>query len=305
MAVKQQIPTYTNTNKSLTFGNFKGIDASSSPFEVNTSRATYCQNLINENGVNHKRQGWKTVFPISQLGEIKGVFPVIFNNHNYLIIIKKYSQATIPFDGTYWMDIKLYSYTEDDFSNAEEHLSIYVSSIDFDKCYCFIKKGKAYLKWIGGFVVVDENSIDNVSSNSFVPTTTISINSDKEETATRQSYQSVNLFSKRRKNTLIGCNSSDLTISIVANTTNPPEKDFEITLTDTNNQSFTYNCSETIPVKCTTYEYVVVCVNEDSAFKDTEKTGTITISPYDTINGTTSISVNVSSSSSGGGTTVM
>ena len=58
MAVKQSIPSYTNTNKSLTLGNFKGIDASSSPFEVDISRATYCQNLINENGVNHKRQGW-------------------------------------------------------------------------------------------------------------------------------------------------------------------------------------------------------------------------------------------------------
>ena len=58
MAVKQTIPSNTNQTKSLTFSKLRGVDYSSSPFEVSTSRAVHMKNMINEDGVNHKRPGW-------------------------------------------------------------------------------------------------------------------------------------------------------------------------------------------------------------------------------------------------------
>ena len=58
MAVKQTIPSNTNQTKSLTFSKLRGVDYSSSPFEVSTSRAVHVKNMINEDGVNHKRPGW-------------------------------------------------------------------------------------------------------------------------------------------------------------------------------------------------------------------------------------------------------
>ena len=58
MAVRQTVVSDTNSPKTLTFNKLRGVDYSSSPFEVNTSRATSMKNMINEDGVNHKRNGW-------------------------------------------------------------------------------------------------------------------------------------------------------------------------------------------------------------------------------------------------------
>ena len=39
--------------------NFLGVDTLSSPLEINKRRASYMENLISRNGVNHKRYGWE------------------------------------------------------------------------------------------------------------------------------------------------------------------------------------------------------------------------------------------------------
>lgn len=299
MAIKQTIPSYTNTNKSLTLGNFKGMDVSSSPFEVDISRATYCENLINENGVNHKRPGWKTVLALDKIGDVKALFRITLNGQNHLIVITKNGQATTPFDGTYWFLIKLYRYTKEDFSDMEETTSIYCSSLDFDNCSCFIRKDKAYIKWAGGYVIVEEDKIYTPSSVAYIPATTISINKDSDETATRQTYQSANLLSKRRKNTLVGSSDAKLSVNVISNTESYNGKDFEITLTDSIGNSMTYSCDKSILVKCTTYSFSVKCINENHTYYEQERTGNITISPYSTIQGTQDLTINFSNSSSG------
>ena len=43
----------------LIIDDFKGVDLSSSPLQIHSSRASFASNLINDNGVNHKRPGWK------------------------------------------------------------------------------------------------------------------------------------------------------------------------------------------------------------------------------------------------------
>ena len=60
MGVKQNVPNNANETKSMKFSKLRGVDYSSSPFEVSTSRAVHSKNMINEDGVNHKRKGWTT-----------------------------------------------------------------------------------------------------------------------------------------------------------------------------------------------------------------------------------------------------
>ena len=70
MGVKQNVPNNANETKSMKFSKLRGVDYSSSPFEVSTSRAVHSKNMINEDGVNHKRKGWTTDLHINySLGE--------------------------------------------------------------------------------------------------------------------------------------------------------------------------------------------------------------------------------------------
>lgn len=288
MGIKQTIPSNTNTNKTLTLGSFKGIDASSSPFEVDGSRATYCQNLINENGFNHKRNGWKTVLSSDFLGDCKGVFPVKFNGGSYLIVIKNSgSQTNLDFDGTYWFIVYLYKYTKDDFSDLTEVRSLYVSSLEFDNCYCFVKKDKAYLKWIGGYLIVEKDEIYSASSVAHIPTTTISINCDEDTSATRKTYQSANLLSKRRKNTLVGYNKVELKVSVLYQNSNAliapvnlDKNDFNIILTNSSGVASIHSCNSVISLTPDTYEYTVKYIGTSESYDNI--TGTFTISYSET-----------------------
>ena len=47
--------------KIYTFGNFRGVDFSTSPYLVAKNRAISAQNLIYENGTVRKRTGWKSL----------------------------------------------------------------------------------------------------------------------------------------------------------------------------------------------------------------------------------------------------
>ena len=224
MAIKQTIPSNTNANKTLTLGNFKGIDASSSPFEVNGSRATYCQNLINENGVNHKRPGWRT---IKIFDGAQSIFHFKMNGGNRLFVVSLIESSS----DSYLLKRTLYGYEKDisecvviaeksETINSEELTTIKSYGFDFKKMQCFLKGGNAYIVGGGSLIIIHDDEIDShdgmiidgekgiVYSDAYIPTTTISINRDSEETATRKEKEHANLLSKYRKNTLIGVKAS-------------------------------------------------------------------------------------------------
>ena len=63
--------------RTLTLGNFKGVDFSSSPLSVRSDRASNMRNFINEYGVNKKRNGWNELLKIKHGGvaqRINGIF---------------------------------------------------------------------------------------------------------------------------------------------------------------------------------------------------------------------------------------
>jgi hypothetical protein len=216
MAVKQTIPTYTNSTKSLTLGNFKGIDASSSPFEVNISRATYCQNLINEDGVNHKRQGWTQDIELNNYifskknTEILGIYPVVlgYESENVYGYVIAYKTAT----DIAQIEVKL----KNDYPNINSTNNITLSiNSNTKNVGCFTNAGKVYVLCGGNYILITlekENEIFSLKFKeqkefAYIPTTTISINSvydEENNRATLSSLEEANVLTPKRKNSLIG-----------------------------------------------------------------------------------------------------
>lgn len=203
MAVRQTVVSSTNSPKTLTFNKLSGVDYSSSPFEVNTSRATSMKNMINEDGVNHKRHGWSEDLEINKtineknITNIKGIY--IPNNKSDKL---KYIIAT---------DSKIYS-----FMNVGGYYTFDVNKNDSEYIVNFVaNKNKIIMFYPSAIYAFDLDSSkyeDYTKGDSYVPTTTISINPISSEDSTRKSFEYANLLNARRKNTLIGAKESEFNI---------------------------------------------------------------------------------------------
>ena len=51
-------------NRTLTLGDFRGVDYFNAKNNVANKRATDMKNFIYRNGANHKRNGWKQWIPV-------------------------------------------------------------------------------------------------------------------------------------------------------------------------------------------------------------------------------------------------
>lgn len=58
----------------LTLDDFKGVDFSTSPFNVASNRAVEMENMINIDGVNQKRPGWESVLNLN--GRVNGIYHI-------------------------------------------------------------------------------------------------------------------------------------------------------------------------------------------------------------------------------------
>ena len=231
MAIKQAIPSNTNSNKSLTFGNFKGVDFSSSPLEVSNSRAVFSKNMINENGANHKRKGYKL--------KRQDIIDYINLKNNCLLTISVISSTedankgtksrTIYICRTERLSINVYSeynFTETISINKEFNDDAIIKQFGDDKLL-IIGFGKIIL--FNGKYFVDCETINN---DFYIPRTTISINSDSEVEATRATFESANLLNPKRKNTLIGKKYLSAKLNIIPQVNSQTLTDFTITLTN-------------------------------------------------------------------------
>ncbi len=86
-----------NTNVGLksrgrfTLGDFRGVDLTSSPLQIATSRAAECYNLIPENGILRKRPGWEALFQVRNLNDsnfasINGIYPYNQDGEEVLLV---------------------------------------------------------------------------------------------------------------------------------------------------------------------------------------------------------------------------
>jgi hypothetical protein len=193
MGVKQQIPSSTNAPKSMQFAKLRGVDFSTSPYEVSNTRAVDMKNMINDDGVNHKRKGWtENTKLLQKLGlygqDIVGIYQIDSSRY---IVVQNWWMTIINENGE-----KLFQ------KSILETLSSNFVKLDVDKIL-IIYDGGTY-KNFDVMTFNDKNYLYYKFSNfDYAPMTTISINADSEETATRQSFEEPSLTSMNKRNSIL------------------------------------------------------------------------------------------------------
>ena len=219
MAVRQTVVSDTNSPKTLTFNKLRGVDYSSSQFEVSTSRATSMKNMINEDGVNHKRHGWSedNIFSKKitelQFDETLGVYDVVLKN--------TFNESFVPvyvYAGIIGETVKIYVQLKQDDGTIYIPSSFeYTCTLAERTINCFENNGDLYILGCGEYskLKVIESTIDQyayeidfetASSFGYVPTTTKSRNNkyDTENNGAKfQNFDSANVLTPKRKNSFI------------------------------------------------------------------------------------------------------
>ena len=181
-----RIPEVKTTHKKvLSLNDIKGVDLTSAPLHVKSTRASYMKNMICKGGVNHKRNGFEQVAHIQDNG--KGV--------------KIHSMLSVPNKDKVYI-------------NAGAKILLTDSEMaDFTECTAFPGAKKMFFN--NGLYMFGNNELDKLvegekransifdSKGAYVPTTSIGI-TDELHGGASEAYEGVNLFSTKRVNKLLG-----------------------------------------------------------------------------------------------------
>lgn len=200
---------------------FKGVDFSSSPLQVQSNRATEMKNFINEYGVNRKRNGWNELIKINDSQgnnlKINGIFQYKHGNIKKTIVHAGNKFFTLDYNNT----TKIFSTT--DITNSANESAVIPSRIKDQRSQSFIAKGRLYIIGCGDFLVYGtwneglSYELRRVYNNSdtYIPTTTISISDDSvTDDTTRSTLDNINLLTNRRKNQLLGVDATNKTYTV-------------------------------------------------------------------------------------------
>ncbi|MBQ3063987.1 MAG: hypothetical protein IJC99_04215 [Clostridia bacterium] len=184
MKFKTSVPLKQRYTKTLS--GFRGVDLSSSPLDVAPSRATEACNLILQNGVNRKRNGWEELFKLE--GRINGIFPFDEGDTRVLLVHAGTNLWRVEKgEGAAYKKTRV---------NGEIVLTDTPSQ-------CFYQNGTALLVGCGTYLAYGKHGIDEeytlkpVSEIAYVPTTRYTYLREIDESF---SVESVNLLTDRRKN---------------------------------------------------------------------------------------------------------
>lgn len=200
MAVITVNKTDKDNKKIFTINDFRGVDFSNSMVDVSPKRASYMLNMINDNGINRKRNGWNTTKLLTtSTNEDDGIAKV------FVIPVGSYTKllATITNDGHLVFVPTDSTYSIATSWGTTNHYLLASNKTDYA---CFLANDKTYIVGSGVFKIITftvdttNNRITPVFENSFVPTTTIGIT----QVGNRTSYDEINKLTKRRKNKLLG-----------------------------------------------------------------------------------------------------
>ena len=170
------------------FEKIRGVDVTSSPINVVSNRASYMLNMINEGGTNKKRHGWQDIAWFEDREGKKLSINGIYS----------FGDGYVVHAGTHFYKCGK------DFSNKELVLAEGVA-VTNTKSRGYVQDGKLWIVGAGDYLVYDGDVIQPVmeSMYAYIPTTSIGITASIEGDKT-EAYQGVNLFTKKRKNKLIG-----------------------------------------------------------------------------------------------------
>lgn len=204
------------TRRTLQLSDFKGVDFSSSALSVRRDRASNMRNFINEYGVNKKRNGWNELIKIKYGGQsqrINGIFEYVNGSRREVLVhAGRRFYRLVKSGGRYSVvDITLTStYTPSKVNTAK---------IKDQRSQAFFNKGRAYIIGCGDYLVYGtwnegaSYELRRVANNTdtYIPTTTISIDNDSVSDDTRGSLDDVNCLSSRRINQLLGTSETNKT----------------------------------------------------------------------------------------------
>lgn len=195
--------------RTLQLSDFKGVDFSSSALSVRRDRASNMRNFINEYGVNKKRNGWNELIKIKYDGEyqrINGIFEYVNGSRREVLVhAGKRFYRLLNNDG---------KYSVEDITLTSTYLAAKVDTnkIKDQRSQAFFNKGRAYIIGCGDYLVYgtwnggESYELRRVANNedTYIPTTTISIDNDEVSDDTRGSLDDVNCLSSKRINQLLG-----------------------------------------------------------------------------------------------------
>ena len=204
---------------SIEFSNFKGVDFSSSPLSVSQNRSPEAKNFINEYGVNKKRNGWKELFRFRDSDRkplrINGIHKYTIGGNDCFII----HAGTRFFRVDYDKDENKYVQKDITLSSTHNESKVIESKIKDQRSQYFLNKDKLYIIGCGDFLVYGtwNNGVDYQlrrvanGEDTYVPTTTISIDDDSVSDSTRASLDDINMLSSKRINQLVGSSETNKT----------------------------------------------------------------------------------------------
>lgn len=195
--------------RTLQLSDFKGVDFSSSALSVRRDRASNMRNFINEYGVNKKRNGWNELIKIKYDGEyqrINGIFEYVNGNRREVLV-----HAGKRFYRLIKNDEK-YSVVDITLTSTYLAAKVDTDKIKDQRSQAFFNKGRAYIIGCGDYLVYgtwnggENYELRRVANNedTYIPTTTISIDNDEVSDDTRGSLDDVNCLSSKRINQLLG-----------------------------------------------------------------------------------------------------
>lgn len=198
--------------KTLSLGDFKGVDFSTSPLEVSPHRATDMVNLINEYGTNRKRNGWCELFRIENDARGGRRINGVFEYEDYLIVHA---------GARFFKVVKVgeeYEYIDITESGTYEPSKVDTSRLADARSEAYLLKKRLYIIGAGDFLVYgtwddgktyELRRVEN-DEDTYIPTTTININCDAEsDNDVRGTLDMPNLLCKKRINQLVGIGSEN------------------------------------------------------------------------------------------------
>lgn len=179
------------TERGYEIDNFRGLDTSNSPYDVQKNRAVEMNNLISIDGVNHKRKGFLERAKLD--GKINGIWR--YNENG--------TEVYIVHSGTRIFRVKL-----GENSLLSSAIEIYSGAVD-SKSWGLVDADVLYIlagDYLAYGYIEKTNKYELVpianSEYAYIPTTTVSIDPEGAVDKTRSDFEQANLLNSKRKNTL-------------------------------------------------------------------------------------------------------
>lgn len=200
--------------KTLTLGDFRGVDFSTSPLNVKAYRASNMVNLINDFGKTRKRPGWRERLTITEGGEpmrINGIFQYEDGDHRDVIVHAGRRFYRLGVDAATGRE----TYEDITESGTHEASRVIPDKLWDERSQAVFNKRRMYILGCGDYLVYgtwdggESYQLRRVynGEDTYIPTTTIGIDQidyqDKYE-SNQEVLDDVNYLTPWRRNLLQG-----------------------------------------------------------------------------------------------------